>query len=288
MELVIYGFINGMSLVLMSIGFVIAYGVSRVPNFAHGALFVFTGYLTWVFLYRVGLPYPLAIIVSLIIIGIVGAALYNFILIRVRGMPISEIMVSFAVGLAILELLRWAGLRGMTYMLPPFARGSLSVAGVPVDYQRVMIVVAGILVLVFLWGFTHFLKPGLAFRAIAQNERAALVLGIDSDRTAAIAVAMGAVLAGLGGVLILPLGNIVVEMGYEVLIFAIAVSVCGGLGSWKGVIAASFLIGYAQIFTVRFIAAHYHFVVALLVIIVVLILKPSGLYGKQKELEERV
>jgi len=89
-------------------------------------------------------------------------------------------------------------------------------------------------------------------------------------------------------VLLLPLGNITVQTGYEVLIFAIAVSVCGGLGSWGGAVVASFLIGLAQITTVTYIASHYHLVVAMLTIILILILKPSGLFGRQKELEERV
>ncbi len=288
MELVIYGIINSVSLILMSIGFALAYGVSRVPNFAHGALFILTGYITWIFLYQIGLPYALAVILSLIIIALIGAVLYQLILIRVRGMPISEIIASFGVGLAILELLRWAGLRGMTYMLPPFIKGSLNILGVPVSYHRVIIVGAGMAMLFFLWYFTHYTKSGLALRAIAQNERAALVLGIDSDRAATVAVSLGAVMAGLAGVLLLPLGNIVVEMGYEVLVFAIAVSVCGGLGSWKGAVIASSLIGFAQIITVTYLASHYHFVVALLIIIIVLITKPSGLYGRQKELEERV
>ena len=288
MELIIYGLVNSISLMLMSIGFALAYGVSRVPNFAHGALYILTGYMTWVFLNTFGLPYLLSIILALIFIAIVGYLLYQVILIRVRGMPISEIIASFGVGLAIPEFLRWTGLRGMAHMLPLFVKGRVSIFNVPVDYQRLIIIGAGIAVLILLWLFTTHTKTGLSLKAIAQNERAALTLGIDSDRAAAVAVSLGAVLAGLAGILLLPLGNIVVETGYEVLVFAIAVSVCGGLGSWKGAVLASLLIGFAQTLTVTYLASHFHFVVALLVIIIVLITKPSGLYGKQKELEERV
>jgi branched-chain amino acid transport system permease protein len=79
-----------------------------------------------------------------------------------------------------------------------------------------------------------------------------------------------------------------VEAGYNVLIFAVAVCIVGGLGSWTGTLIASFLLGYAQTLTVAYIAFHYQIVVALLAIIVMLILKPSGLLGRQKELEERV
>jgi len=288
MELLIYGLINSISLVLMSIGFALAYGVSRVPNFAHGALYILSGYLTWIFLNRLQLPYVLAILLSLMVAACIGAMLYRLILIRVRGMPISEIIASFGVGVAILELLRWFGLRGTTYMLPPFAKGMVYIFGVPVDLQRLIIVGAGIAVVALLWFFTHYTKIGLALRAIAQNERAAMVLGINADLVATISVALGSALAGLAAVLLLPLGNITVQTGYEVLIFAIAVSVCGGLGSWGGAVVASFLIGFAQITTVTYIASHYHLVVAMLTIILILILKPSGLFGRQKELEERV
>lgn len=288
MEIVIYGLINSIGLVLMSIGFALAYGVSRIPNFAHGALYVLAGYVTWLFLNRLGMPYGLAVVLSLAVTALAGAALYRFILIRVRGMPISEIIASFGVGMAILEFLRWAGLRGTTYMLPPFVNGSVTIAGVPVDMQRIIIAGAGIAVVACLWLFTHYTKIGLALRSIAQNERAAMTLGINSDMVAAIAVSLGAMMAGLAAVLQLPLGNITVQTGYEVLIFAIAVSVCGGLGSWGGAVAASFLIGFAQIVTVTYIASHFHLVVAMLTIILILIVKPSGIFGRQKEIEERV
>lgn len=288
MDLIIYGLINSVGLMLMSIGFALAYGVSRVPNFAHGALYILTGYLTWIFLNRLGIPYAVAIIFSLTASALIGAALYRFILIRVRGMPISEIIASFGVGMAILELLRWAGLRGTTYMLPPFINGTVTMSGVSVDLQRIIIAVSGIAVVAFLWFFTHYTKTGLALRSIAQNERAAMTLGMDSDLVATIAVSLGAALAGLAAVMLLPLGNITVQTGYEVLIFAIAVSVCGGLGSWGGAVAASFLIGFAQIITVTYFASHFHMVVAMLTIIIILIVKPSGIFGRQKEIEERV
>lgn len=288
MGIIIYGFINSLNLFLMAVGFTLAFGVSRVPNFAHGAFYILGGYLTWLFLVQANISYPLAILLAVIITGLIGAALYRFIIIRVRGMPVSEIIASYGVGLAILEYLRWSGLRGTTYMLPSFVSGRLFIFDVPVDFQRVIVILAGIGVLIFIWLFTSYTKTGLALKAIAQNERAGLALGIDSDHAAMVAVAIGAALAGIAGIVILPLGNIVVEAGYEVLIFALAVSVAGGLGSLKGAVLASFIIGYAQMLTVSYLAPHYHFVVAMLVIVIVLIAKPSGLFGKQKELEERV
>jgi branched-chain amino acid transport system permease protein len=288
MDILIYGTINSIALALMALGFALVYGISRVPNFAHGAIYVLSGFIVWTFLNSLGLHYVLSILFTMILIGVLGALLYQFVLIRVRGMAISEIIASYAVGLAILEGLRWGGFKGMSYTLPPFIEGSITIGGIPVDFQRILVVGLGVLIVLALWSFTHFTRIGLALRGMAQDERAALMLGIDSDMMALVAMGIGAMLAGLAGIILLPLGNIVVESGYNVLILAIAVCIVGGLGSWMGAVLAAFLIGFAQILTVVYLGTHYQMVVALLAIIFTLILKPSGLFGMQKELEERV
>jgi branched-chain amino acid transport system permease protein len=288
MDILIYGIINSFSLALMAIGFTLVYGISRLPNFAHGALYVITGFLVWSLVHLLKLNYVVSIILALVIMGLVGAAIYRFVLIRVRGMATSEIIATYALGLAILEFLRWGGFKGMTYTLPVFIEGSIDIGGIPVDFQRMIVIAIGIVVVTFMWLFTHFNKTGLALRGMAQDEHAAMMLGIDSDWMAVIAMAMGSILAGIAAIALLPLGNIVVEAGYNVLILSIAVCIVGGLGSWVGAILAAFMIGFLQIITVAYIQSHFQMVVALLAIIVTLILRPSGLFGKQKELEERV
>jgi len=288
MQILIYGTINSVSLALFALGFALVYGVSRLPNFAHGALYVLSGFITWSLVNSLGINYLISIILAMIITGIIGALMYQFVLIRIRGMEISEIMATYAIGLAILEGLRYGGFRGMTYTLPAFIDGSVELAGIPVDYQRLLVVGIGAAVVAFLWLFTHYTRVGLALRGMAQDERAAMMLGIDSDLMAVAAMGFGSMLAALAAILLLPLGNIVVESGYNVLILAIAVCIVGGLGSWMGAVLAAFLIGFAQILTVVYLGAHFQMVVALLAIILTLILKPSGLFGRQKELEERV
>ena len=288
MVILIYGIINSFSLALMAIGFTLVYGICRLPNFAHGALYVITGFLVWSLINLLKLNYVISILLALVIMGLVGAAIYRFVLIRVRGMATSEIIATYALGLAILEFLRWGGFKGMTYTLPVFIEGSVNIGGIPVDFQRIIVVAIGIIVVSFMWLFTHFNRTGLALRGMAQDEHAAMMLGIDSDWMAVIAMAMGFILAGRAAMALLPLGNIVVEAGYNVLILSIAVCIVGGLGSWVGAILAAFLIGFLQIITVAYIQSHFQMVVALLAIIVTLILRPSGLFGRQKELEERV
>jgi branched-chain amino acid transport system permease protein len=288
MEILIYGTVNSVALALYALGFALVYGISRLPNFAHGALYVLSGFIAWSALNTLKLNYLFSIVLAMAATALIGALIYQFFLIRVRGIEISEIIASYAIALAILEGLRWGGFKGMTYTLPPFVSGSTSLAGVAIDYQRLVVIGIGAALVAALWLFTHHTRIGLALRGMAQDERAALMLGIDSDIMAVVAMGIGSMLAALAAILLLPLGNIVVESGYNVLILAIAVCIVGGIGSWVGAVLAAFLIGFAQILTVVYLGAHFQMVVALLAIILTLILKPSGLFGQQKELEERV
>jgi branched-chain amino acid transport system permease protein len=288
MVIFIYGIINSLILALMAVGFTLVYGVSRLPNFAHGALYILTGFITWVFFNSLGLNYAVSIVLSIIVTALVGAVIYRFILIRVRGMEASEIIATFALGLAIMEGLRFAGFAGRTTAIPVFIDRVVHIFGVPVDVQRLIIVGVALLVLALLWFFTHYTKMGLALRAIAQHERAAMMLGIDSDLTAVISLALGSALAGLAAVVILPMGLITVETGYDVLTYAIAVCIIGGLGSWTGAVIGAFVLGFAQILTSAFIGPQWQMVVIFAAIILVLLFRPSGLFGRQKELEERV
>jgi branched-chain amino acid transport system permease protein len=285
---VIYAVINSVILALMAIGFNLTFGISGVANFAYGALYVFAAYLSWLLLNLWGVPFPVAALLSIAVTMILGALMYRLVLLRVRGQPLSEVIATFGIGLAILELFRYLGLVGFEYTLPVFIDHSLFIAGVFVDMQRVVVVIAGLALIAALWFFTHHTSLGLAFRGIAQDERTALTFGIDSDRIAMLSVSLGAGLAALAATIIVPLGSIAPSEGYDVLIKALAVCIVGGLGSTGGVILASFVIGFAERFTDTYISSHWTMIVSLAAIWLVLTVKPSGLFGKQKELQERI
>jgi len=293
-EILIYGTVNSVIFALIAVGFTLVYGVSRVPNFAHGSIYVLVGFLTWSFVNDLNLNYALAIILSLAIASIIGLLIYRIVLIRLRGMATSEIIASFAVSLIILEGLRMQGIAGFKgfigpfYVLKPFVEGKIELFGIFIDYQRLIIIGAGVALVTALSVFTHHTKIGLSLRASAQDERAAMMLGVNSDRMAMIAMSIGSALAGLAAVAILPLGNISAEVGYRVLIYALAVCIIGGLGSWGGAILASFVIGFAMKISTALFGALWESVVLVGTIIVILLFRPSGLLGKQKELEERV
>ncbi len=285
---IVYAVINSVILILMSIGFNLTFGISGVSNFAYGALYILAAFVTWMLLYLLGIPYLVSALLSIVFTAFIGALMYRFILMRVRGQALSEVIATFGIGLAILEFFRYLGFVGVEYSLPVFIDESFMIGEVYVDVQRILIVIAAVVLVFLLWLFVHHTSLGLAFRGIAQDERTALTFGMDSDWIATLSVSLGAGLAAIAATIIIPLGTISVSQGYDVLINALAVSIIGGLGSTGGVIVASLVVGFAQRFTDTYIGSHWTMIVSLVAILIVLVIKPSGLYGKQKELEERI
>jgi branched-chain amino acid transport system permease protein len=288
MEILIYGITNSVTLMLMAIGFSLTFGISGLPNFAHGAFYLLGGILTWIFINQLGIPFLFSALISIVLVGLLGFLLYWGLMLRLRGLAINELIATLATAIVIIEVLRWLGFSGFTYVLPEFIKGSVKIGNVWLDYQRIFLVAIGVALIIFFYLFTHRTKTGLSFRAIAQNERTAISLGIDSDWTAALSLAFGSALAVIAGLAILPLGSIDTEVGYDILIYALAVGIVGGLESIPGVVLASFILGFCQIAVATFFRAQWQTVVTLAAIVIILAVKPSGIFGKYKELEERV
>ncbi len=284
----VYGFVNSVILVVVALGFNLTFGISGVANFAYGALYVTAGFITWLGLNRLGLPYWPAALAAVAFTALLAGLMYRYVLLRVRGLVVSEVIATFGVGLAILELFRYLGFIGFEYSLPQMIDASVMIGPVYIDAQRLIIVGAGVGLALFLWLFTRYTKTGRAFRAIAQDEHTALTLGVNTERVATISVAFGAAYAAVAALVILPLGTVAVNEGYHVLIDALAVCIVGGLGSTVGVIVAGFLIGFAQTLTAFYWETHWMMIISLVAILVILLIKPSGLFGSFKELEERI
>ena len=285
---IIYAIINSFILIMLAMGFNLTFGISGVANFAYGALYVLSAYVSWILLNLLKLPYLLSVMISILLTALLGGLIYRLILVRVRGQALSEVIATFGIGLSILELFSYFGLVGFEYTLPVFMDHSFMIAGTYVDAQRLFIAGVGLVLVLGLWLFTHHTSTGLAFRGIAQDERTALTFGIDSDRIATLSLSLGAGLAAIAATIIIPLGSIAPAEGYDVLIKALAVCIIGGLGSSGGVIVAGFVIGFAERFTDTYIGSHWTMIISLMAILLVLVIKPSGLFGRQKELEERI
>src|SRR5512137_2955110 len=102
MDIIIYGIINSVTLSLMALGFTLVYSISRLPNFAHGALYIMSGYVVWQLVNRLEMPYFPAAVLGIAATALIGALIYRLVIMRIRGMEISEIIATYAIGLAII------------------------------------------------------------------------------------------------------------------------------------------------------------------------------------------
>lgn len=284
----LFGLTKSMELALVAMGFSFVFGISGIANFAYGAFYILGGVLTYMFFNSLSLPYWVSVLASIISVFILGALMYRFAIQRVRGAILSEVIVTMGLGMVIIEILRWTGFVGHGKFLPSFIHGNVTIGGVGIEYQRLLIIgIAGLLFLA-LWLVTRYTKIGLAFRAMSQDELTALSLGINSNHLAMLSMGIGAIIAVIAAISIVPQGLLLIDGAYEVLIYALAVGVLGGLGSTTGIIVGAFVLGYVQSIFATILGPQWIMVVTFLAIVLVLLIKPSGIFGKQKELEERV
>lgn len=287
-SVLVYGLVNSATLILIALGFSLTFGLSRIPNFAHGGIYLLSGLVTWVLVRQLDLPYALGIALALLGAAALGALIYEVVLRRVRGIELSEVIATFAVGVAIIETLRSLGFVTYEFNLRPFVRGQVEIVDVFVDIQRLLIVVTALVLAVLLWLFSRYTKVGLALRGIAQDEETAISLGIGSDWAGRLSVAIGSALAAIAAVAILPLGIISIGLGYDALLVAVAVAVLGGLESTTGLVVGGLLLGYSQVIAANLLGTQWQTVVYLAAIVVVLAVRPSGIFGRSHELAERV
>jgi branched-chain amino acid transport system permease protein len=286
--LLIFGLSKSMELALVAIGFSFVFGISGIANFAYGAFYLLGGFLTYILLTSLGLPYWISAAGSILILFVIGALMYRFAVQRIRGAILSEVVVTMGLGIFITEMLRATGFIGHNRYLPAFVPGYVEVAGVGIENQRLMIILIGLLLFFILWAVTRYTRIGLAFRAMSQDELTALSIGLNNNYLALLSMGIGAVLAVVAALCIIPQGFLTVDGAYDVLIYALAVGVLGGLGSTTGIIVGAFIIGYAQTITATLFSSQWVMVVTFLAIVLVLFIKPSGIFGIQKELEEKV
>ncbi|MEW6665215.1 MAG: branched-chain amino acid ABC transporter permease [Thermodesulfobacteriota bacterium] len=283
----VYALSNSATLAAMAIGFSLTFGISGIANFAYGSYYVLAAYCAWYLFHLFSFPYALSAVVSILLVALFGGLIFRFVLLRIHGQVISEVIGTFAVGLIISELLIYF-VGGYGRELPAFVDASIPIGDTYIDGHRIIVVLLCAIMVFGLWLFTHYTRTGLAFRAIAQEERTALCLGINSDWIATLSVSAGVALAGIGAIAIFPLETVTTISGYNVMINALAVCIIGGMGSTTGLVTASLLVGFAQKFADVYVGSNYRMVVSMVAIVLILCLRPSGLFGKQKELEERI
>ncbi len=286
--MLLYGLVQAAVLLLVALGFSVTFGLSGIPNFAHGGLYILSGFVCWYLLRKLAWPHLLAAAGGVAVAAVVGVLLYWLVIRPVRRMVLAEVIATFAAGVAMLELFRWMGLVTYEFNLPPVVGGSVTLGELTVDAHRLAVVAAAAGLGFLLWWFGRATRTGLALRAMAQEEYTALSLGIREDLMATVSVALGSALAAVAAVLVLPLGLISINLGYDAMLVALALTVVGGTERTAGLVLAALLLGMATVVASVVLGPHWSEVVYLAAIVAVLAVRPSGILGRLKELEERV
>jgi len=286
LQLTFTGLSNGMVYALVAVGFVIIYKASDVINFAQGEFLLLGAYLAYAFIAQIGLPWSIGVAATMIAALLLGLVVERFVLRPLIGEPIiSMIMVTIGLSSVLKALVNgiWgAAPKSFPVFLPSTP---INIAGVVVTEDRLLtIVLAGVL-LALLTLFFRKTKDGIAMRAIADDQQAALSMGISIKRVLAVAWAMSAAAAAVGGIMVANLVGVSHDISY-VGLRVFPVVILGGLDSIPGAIVGGAVIGLLESYTGGYVGQGLNLIVPFVVLILVLMVRPYGLFGK--EIIERV
>jgi branched-chain amino acid transport system permease protein len=278
------GLVNGAVLALLAISLTLIFSILRVPHFGLGGIFVWGAFIAYFAAGRFGLPFGVAVLITGASTAVLGVAIERLAFRPLRTATEDAMFVS-AIGVLIaLEnaaLLLWGG-ETQSIAAPPSLDFVVSVAGqVYLPAMRVLIVAVTTLAFLGLLVFVKLTRMGKAMRAVAQDRVAARLLGIPIDRVATWTFALGSAFAGIAGVLTGAAFTFNFEMGSLSVLKAFVVVVLGGLGSVGGAMVGGLLLGVVDSLTLTYVTSEYKQLVAFSVLILVLVLRPAGLFGQR-------
>ena len=280
-RILVYGTIVSGIWALVASGFTLIFGVGRMLNFAHGTLFVLSAYFGIVFAKNLGINPYVSFILAVILVGLFGVAMYRFTISPIRHHDIMVIIVTLAIALLVEQILLLIFGSYQT-SFPSLVKGVVTVGGIPVPVKRIAALIIAIIALILLELFTNRTKTGKSIIASAQDTEAASLMGINVEKVFMLTMFISSVLAGVGGLLYSQIYAISPEMSMKALLYAFAIVILGGLGSVRGSIVASFIVGYILIAVTTLFGANWSQFAMLIAIIGILIFKPSGLFGVEE------
>ena len=290
-NILIYGLVASGVYALLAVGFSLIFGVARIANLSHTAFYMLAAYLIYYFATSMGLDLYVSIILAIVIVTVLGTISYRLLIVRVRQHQATTLIVTIAMAVIIQETILRTILRergGMPQSVPKLISGSREIFGATVLNQQLLTLGVVIVLLVATWAFLMKTKPGVAIRSIAQDREVANLMGIDVPRMEMLTMALSVGLAAVAGALVAPLFVLTPGMWAHPLVMILAVVVLGGLGSLKGSLIGALVLGFAENMVV-FLAPSGAFLktsVALAIMLVVILIKPEGLFGVVFE-EER-
>lgn len=267
---------------LIAVGLVLIFGVMGVINFAHGELYMAGAYAVVLLYTDFQLPFIAAVGAGLAFAGCLGLAMERAMFRPLRDNPLGGLVASIGF-LMILQALAAMGFGVRMEHIPPVTTHVLEFSErVRLPLSRLFVIVAAIALLAGLWIFLKRTRLGWALRAAAQDPEAAALQGISINRTARLAMFIGAALAGVAGALTAPLVSVTPHMGHSVIVTAFIVIIVGGVGSLEGAILASVAYAVVHTFVTTFQDGVIADIVGLSLMLLVLIVRPTGLFGSRE------
>lgn len=279
------GLTLGMVYALIAVGYSLVFGILRLVNFSHGSVYAFGAYITLIFLAGTSMGFVPALILSILATGFLGY-LIDFSALKPlrqkKSKPIASLITTIGISYVIQNMLMIVFGSQSRFFPKLFDYGTYHVFGLRLQSTQVFIFLVSMALLIGLTVLIKKTKIGLAMRGTEQNSKAAYLMGINVDQVIAFTFFLGGASAAVAGALISGYYQIVYPaMGFMAGLKAFSAAVLGGIGILHGAVIGGIVIGISESMTAAYVSGGFRDAVAFIILIVVLIIKPTGIFGKK-------
>jgi branched-chain amino acid transport system permease protein len=281
LQFLIAGLKNGSIYALVALGFTIAYAATGIVNFAQGEFYMLGGMSSAWIMNALKVPLPLAILGGVTLTVLVGLLMERaFLRPRRNAGPLVLIIITIGASLLLRSLARhFFGANELA--LPPFTEGpSLQFLGAAVEIQTLWVWAVTVVAVTALWFIFEKTSFGRAMRACQVSHESARLMGIDTAKVVMAAFGLAAALGAIAGVVVAPLTQTAYDVGARMGLKGFAAAILGGLGGFRSAVAGGLILGVVESMSVAFISSTYKDAIALVVLLLVLFLRPQGLFGR--------
>jgi len=277
------GLINGSFYALLSLGLAVIFGLLNIINFTHGAQYMMGAFVAYLMLNKLGLGYWWALLLAPLVVGATGVAIERLMLSRLYKLDhLYGLLLTFGLALIIQGLFRNEyGSSGQPYQMPSELTGAQNVGFMFLPYYRGWIIVTSLVICLATWYVIERTKLGSYLRAATENPKLVQAFGINVPLMITLTYGFGVALAAFAGVMAAPIYQVSPQMGADLIIVVFAVVVIGGMGSIMGSIVTGFVLGLVEGLTKVFYPEASNTVI-FIIMAIVLMIKPAGLFGLQK------
>jgi branched-chain amino acid transport system permease protein len=277
------GLVNGSFYAMLSLGLAVIFGLLGIVNFAHGALYMIGAYVAFVALDKFGINFWFALVISPLVVGALGVVIERTLLKRLYKIdPIYGLLLTFGLALIAEGLFRyWFDVSGQSYPVPDLLQGATNLGFMVLPNYRAFVVFASLLVCLTTWFVIERTRLGAYLRAGTENPTLVQAFGINVPVMVMLTYGAGCGLAALAGVLAAPVIQVTPLMGSNLIVVVFAVVVIGGMGSILGSILTGLALGIIEGLTKVFYPEASSIVV-FVIMAIVLMIRPAGLFGKEK------